>query len=99
MLKLSGVVLMATLASSHAIALAPDLALIASNLAGPTVPAQYGRGGGPGLGDGGGPVRCRVVRVPGSGMGPQRVCSRPAMRRCRIIRIPGSGLGPQRVCD
>jgi hypothetical protein len=57
---------------------------------------QYGPGSG--TGTGGGPaVRCRIVRVPGSGLGPQRVCER--VPRCRIVRIPGSGLGPQRVCD
>jgi hypothetical protein len=41
--------------------------------------------------------RCHWVRgVPGSGMGPQRVC-RP---RCHWVRgVPGSGMGPQRVCD
>ncbi len=57
---------------------------------------QYGPGSG--TGTGGGPaVRCRIVRVPGSGLGPQRVCER--VPRCRMVRIPGSGLGPQRVCD
>jgi hypothetical protein len=42
-------------------------------------------------------VRCWWVRgVPGSGMGPRRVCS----PRCRWVRgVPGSGMGPQRVCD
>ena len=41
--------------------------------------------------------RCWMERgVPGSGMGPRRVC-RP---RCRMVRgVPGSGMGPQRVCD
>ena len=60
------------------------------------IPVQYGQG--PGRGDGRGPVRCRVVRVPGSGMGPQRVCSRE-YQRCRTVVVPGSGQGPQRVCD
>jgi hypothetical protein len=57
---------------------------------------QYGPGSG--TGTGGGPaIRCRIVRVPGSGLGPQRVCER--VPRCRMVVIPGSGLGPQRVCD
>jgi hypothetical protein len=64
---------------------------------GDIVPVQYyGPGSGTGTG-GGGTVRCRIVRVPGSGMGPRRVCER--VPRCRIVRIPGSGRGPQRVCD
>lgn len=61
---------------------------------------QYGPGSetGTGGGLGGGTViRCRIVRVPGSGLGPQRVCER--VPRCRMVRVPGSGLGPQRVCD
>jgi hypothetical protein len=61
------------------------------------LPAQYGQG--PGRGDGRGPVVCRIVPgIPGSGMGPQRVCSR-AYQRCRTVVVPGSGRGPQRVCD
>jgi hypothetical protein len=54
---------------------------------------QYG----PGSGTGTGRVRCRTVVVPGSGLGPQRVCER--IPRCRTVVVPGSGLGPQRVCD
>jgi hypothetical protein len=64
------------------------------------VSVQYGPGSGTGTGGGyggGTVVRCRIVRIPGSGMGPQRVCER--IPRCRIVRIPGSGMGPQRVCD
>ena len=54
---------------------------------------QYG----PGSGTGTGRVRCRIVVVPGSGLGPQRVCER--IPRCRTVVVPGSGRGPERVCD
>jgi hypothetical protein len=83
--------------SANELAIAPVLPL-EDNI----IPVQWpGSGRGPGWGDGRGPrrgeVRCRMVRgVPGSGMGPQRVCE-PV--RCRTVVIPGSGLGPQRVCD
>src|SRR5258706_8390832 len=60
---------------------------------GDVLPVQYG----PGSGTGTGRIRCRIVVVPGSGLGPQRVCER--VPRCRIVVVPGSGLGPQRVCD
>jgi hypothetical protein len=76
------------------------LANAASAPDGDILPVQYGPGSetGTGGGVGGGTViRCRVVRVPGSGLGPRRVCER--VPRCRIVRVPGSGLGPQRVCD
>jgi len=58
---------------------------------------QYGPDYGPGSGTGTGRVRCRTVVVPGSGLGPQRVCER--IPRCRTVVVPGSGLGPQRICD
>ena len=80
--------------------LAAPLAIAASVPDRQVLPIQYGPGSetGTGGGYGGGTVlRCRMVRIPGSGLGPQRVCERAP--RCRIIRIPGSGVGPQRVCD
>jgi hypothetical protein len=76
------------------------LVLAASAPDGDILPVQYGPGSetGTGGGIGGGTVtRCRTVRVPGSGLGPQRVCEQ--VPRCRTVRIPGSGRGPQRVCD
>ena len=69
---------------------------IPANAADRFVSVQYGPGSGTGTG-GDKVVRCRIVRIPGSGMGPRRVCER--VPRCRIVRIPGSGRGPQRVCD
>ena len=75
-------------------------AIAAGALDGGVLPVQYrpGSESGTGGGTGGGLVtRCRIVRVPGSGLGPQRVCER--VPRCRIVRVPGSGRGPQRVCD
>ena len=68
--------------------------------------AQYGTGSGPGrdfgpgtgtgTGNGAGPgqIECRVERIPGSGLGPQRVCY-----RCSTFVVPGSGRGPQRRCE
>jgi len=103
MLKMPVLVLSTALAVGTALATASDahqrpalLAIAPSAPDGDVLPVQYGPGSG--TGTGGGPeIRCRIVRVPGSGLGPQRVCER--VPRCRIVRIPGSGLGPQRVCD
>jgi hypothetical protein len=85
----------------HAGQLAPASLLPANGSDQNILPVQYygpGSGTGTGGGYGGGAVvRCRTVRIPGSGLGPQRVCDR--VPRCRTVRIPGSGLGPQRVCD
>jgi len=103
MLKMPVLVLSTALAVGTVLATASDahqrpapLAIAPSAPDGDIVLIQYGPGSG--TGTGGGPaIRCRIVRVPGSGLGPQRVCER--VPRCRIVRIPGSGLGPQRVCD
>jgi hypothetical protein len=69
-------------------AVQPAAGLIGANV---VLPVQNGPGSGTGTG------RCRWVRIPGSGQGPQWVCDRGP--RCRTIVIPGSGRGPQRVCD
>ncbi len=96
MLKAAAFVLITSFATGQALALPHNSGSVSVfGLSGDKIiPIQYG----PGRGDGRGPVRCRIVRVPGSGMGPQRVCSRAA-KRCRTVVVPGSGLGPQRVCD
>jgi hypothetical protein len=103
--KIPGLVLSATVAAGIALlaqtgeARQPAAASItaASEQGWRVLPVQYGPGSGTGTGGGYG-VRCRMVPgVPGSGMGPQRVCER--VPRCRTVVIPGSGLGPQRVCD
>jgi hypothetical protein len=103
MLKMPVLVLSTALAVGTALATASDahqspalLAIAPSAPDGDILLVQYGPGSGTGTGGGPG-IRCRIVRVPGSGLGPQRVCER--VPRCRIVRIPGSGLGPQRVCD
>ncbi len=100
MLKMPVLVLSTALAVGTVLATTSDahqrpapLAIAPSAPDGDVLLVQYG----PGSGTGTGRVRCRTVVVPGSGLGPQRVCER--VPRCRIVRIPGSGLGPQRVCD
>jgi hypothetical protein len=103
MLKMFVLVLSAVLAVGTALATPSyahqppgPLATAPGALDGDILLVQYGPGSG--TGTGGGPaIRCRIVRVPGSGLGPQRVCER--VPRCRMVVIPGSGLGPQRVCD
>jgi len=103
MLKMPVLVLSTALAVGTVLATTSDahqrpasLAIAPSAPDGDILLVQYGPGSGTGTG-GGGVIRCRIVRVPGSGLGPQRVCER--VPRCRMVVIPGSGLGPQRVCD
>ncbi len=103
MLKMPVLVLSTALAVGTALATASEahqrpalLAIAPSAPDGDVLLVQYGPGSGTGTGGGPG-IRCRIVRVPGSGLGPQRVCER--VPRCRMVVIPGSGLGPQRVCD
>src|SRR5260370_25751422 len=103
MVKVPVLVLSTALAVGTALATASDahqpsapLAIAHSAPDGDILLVQYGPGSG--TGTGGGPwIRCRIVRVPGSGLGPQRVCER--VPHCRMVVIPGSGRGPQRVCD
>ena len=64
--------------------------------AGPGGWRDSGPGSGTGTGRGAGPgeIECRVERIPGSGLGPQKLCY-----RCWNFVVPGSGQGPQRRCE